>query len=100
MRRRRHGMKKSRLIFRSFLPAIGMVASVYLAVFTIMPPSVFWSPDEGCKFLQMYGWVDEGIRGYDFTYPGEVLDPGLAFYPSGYIYPRSVSYTHLRAHET
>ena len=60
----------------------------YSAVLVSMPRHVFWSPDEGAKFLHMLslGWQD-GPR-YEIPYAGRWLDPDLEFFLPTITYPR------------
>lgn len=62
--------------------AAGLLLAVYLAVLRAMPPEVFWSPDEGIKFivLETVHW-DGGFR-YALPYRGAAVDPQFKFYPS------------------
>ncbi len=60
---------------------LALIASLYLALSLSLPPQVFWSPDEGSKFLQMtaFSW-NHGLEA-EVVYPGRLLDPMYDFYP-------------------
>jgi hypothetical protein len=64
------------------LLASGFLATLYLAALMAMPPGVFYSPDEGTKYLQLLsiGW--RGGLAYEIPYGGTALDPDYAFYPT------------------
>jgi hypothetical protein len=54
---------------------------VYVAAFASIPKDVFWSPDEGIKFIMTeMVHLHPGIE-YDLPYKGEALDPEFRFYP-------------------
>ena len=59
----------------------GLIFFIYLGLFFLTPKSVFWSPDEGAKLIQLQtlGW-DQGLH-YQIPYPGYELDPSYQFYP-------------------
>ena len=44
-----------------------------------MPASVFWSVDEGGKYIQMIGWRMDGGLSYHIAYAGEHRAPEHAF---------------------
>ncbi|MBP7831267.1 MAG: hypothetical protein KA248_15265 [Kiritimatiellae bacterium] len=68
-------------------PAL-LILAIYAALVLVLPSRVFWSPDEGCKFIQMSGWSFEGRPAYSLPYPGKDRDPGWTYYPAAAIYPR------------
>jgi len=74
--------------FKGFGVAIGVVAAIYAVVLWILPPNVFWSPDEGGKFLQMSGWRAGGPSEYRISYPGHIKDAEYRFYPKRAMYPQ------------
>ena len=54
------------------------IAAVYsLVAFVLMPLGVFWSPDNGMRYVQMQHihW-DAGLQ-IPIDYPGQALDPSL-----------------------
>ena len=61
---------------------------IYLAVaWFILPPAVFWSPDEGAKFLQLQNLrLEHGQFAYDVAYPGRDVDPDLRFATGGMLH--------------
>lgn len=67
--------------------AAACVLAVYLVVFYVMPKHVFWSPDEGGRFIELrsIGW--DGGLAYSIPYPGRHLDPEYRFYPTPRVYP-------------
>lgn len=54
---------------------------VYVGILWVMPKDVFWSPDEGIRFitLETFHW-DHGLR-TALPYRGAALDPEFKFYP-------------------
>lgn len=79
------------------LMAMGMMLLIYLFIFSQMPTSVFWSPDEGAKFIQLHTLHWEGELRYLVPYPGHRLDPAYIFYPhpldpSHIFYAQSILY--------
>jgi hypothetical protein len=46
-----------------------------------MPPHVFFSGDEGMKFIQVQSLVRQGWRASWLEYPGRELDPEFRFFP-------------------
>jgi len=63
------------------LAAGGLLLLVYVAVLTIMPKQVFWSPDEGGKFLELLSIHWQGRVTYSVPYLGRRIDPARTFYP-------------------
>ncbi len=61
---------------------------LYLVAFSVTPKTVFWSPDEGAKFVQLHTacWTNEAGR--SLPYPGQRLDPTYNFYPQSPLYPQ------------
>lgn len=61
--------------------AASVVLLGYVAVLCCMPRHVFWSPDEGGKFLELHSirWQD----GFTYTVPyaAQRIDPDFKFYP-------------------
>lgn len=64
------------------LAALGLVLSVYTFVLCLMPQYVFWSPDEGIKYIMLrtFTW-DSGLK-YAIPYQGAGMDSEFKFYPS------------------
>ena len=60
--------------------AVGVLL-VYVAVLCLMPKHVFWSPDEGGKFLELHSLHWDGGLTYRVPYAGQRLDPHFEFYP-------------------
>ncbi len=73
-----------------FAFAIALVSFTYIAAFSTLAPSVFWSPDEGAKFIQMRSLFHSGDASGHPAYAGKAGDPLYVFYPPGHIYPRPV----------
>ena len=63
------------------IAAAAAVLLIYAAVLASMPAHVFWSPDEGGKFLEMQSmhWHD-GLT-YTVPYASQRIDPHFDFYP-------------------
>jgi hypothetical protein len=80
---------------RRSVPWAAIVASlIVLTVYSVhlqrLPTHTFWSPDEGCKFLQTEAIRWNGGIDYVLPYPGEGIDPELRFY-AGHTWGRSVT---------
>lgn len=75
---------------KSILASI-LVLVLYLAAYVAMPKDVFWSPDEGIKFLmtRMIYW-DNGLK-FEMQYQGTAMDTAFRFYPSIDPFPDSNS---------
>jgi hypothetical protein len=64
------------------LIAFFSVLLLYFIAFSTLPKSVFWSPDEGAKFLDLHTLLNRrGESIYQVPYPGQRLDPDYVFYP-------------------
>ena len=72
---------------RSVLASAGVALVVVILILLILPADVFWTPDEGGKFLQMYGMMSPNVPQPQVSYPSRVMDPDLHFYPAGTVYP-------------
>ena len=77
------GLSLNRLLRRhgfSVMTACAVLV-VYLLVLRSLPKNVFWSPDEGGKFLQLHSihW-NRGLT-YAVPYVGQRMDPSLEFFP-------------------
>ena len=70
------------------LAAAAVVLLIYAVVLSVMPRHVFWSPDEGGKFLlaQSMRWQDGLV--YQVPYAGRLLDPEFEFFLSSRTYYR------------
>ena len=78
------------------LVVIAYFLLICLIVLSQTPTSVFWSPDEGGKFIQLLTlsrWKDG--RPDKIPYPGQRLDPDYKFYPTGY-FPQPMDNGHVR----
>lgn len=76
---------------KSLLYVLALILILWVAAMALLPPSVFWSPDEGGRFLMLKERMAESGHGLPACYPGRRLDPDYAFYPSasrGGMYPR------------
>ena len=71
-----------------FLAVFSLMAALYLVLSGLLDASVFWSPDEGCKFIQMVGLKGWGSFTYEIPYPGRTVDPDFIYFPQGSIYPK------------
>lgn len=74
-------------ISRASILAAGVVLLVYLGILYVIPKHVFWSPDEGGRFIELRSleW-DNGLTRV-LPYPGRRLDPDLRFFPTPRVYP-------------
>lgn len=72
----------------TFSLALGMVFAIYLSAISTLHPSVFWSPDEGAKFIQMLSRMENGDRTPPIAYGAALFDPSYTFYPSAPFYPQ------------
>jgi len=75
-----------------------VVCSVYVATLSTLHPSVFWSPDEGAKFIQMHSRLVNAEAAQRIAYGGAAADPFFAFYPAATIYPQPVCPSGVRHH--
>lgn len=70
---------------RRFSPRLraGLVLiALYSAIACVLPADLFWSPDEGAKFLQLAGYHGRWPRlEQRVPYGGRPLDPRYRFYP-------------------
>ncbi len=71
------------------------VVFIYLFAFNSLPWFVFWSPDEGAKFIQFHTTC--GIKAY-LPYPGQSLDPEYNFYPDKPHYPQREADNMIKCH--
>jgi len=69
---RRHGWSAA---------AAASVLLVYVAVLWSMPKHVFWSPDEGGKFIELHCIEWHGGLRYSRPYAAQHIDPEFKFYP-------------------
>jgi hypothetical protein len=75
----------TRVHLREYI-ALGFVLAVYVITFSLMPKNVFWSPDEGIRFM-MSEILNPGFDDQDSSgYPGSGKDPAYRFHPSYYRY--------------
>jgi hypothetical protein len=73
-------------------PLLVAVAAIHIALLATQDGGVFWSPDEGGKYLQVRTLElsrDAGTPA--LPYAGRPFDPGYEFYPPGTVYPRMES---------
>jgi len=71
----------SRLSLRA-LGGFALLCVVFIATWFQMPGHVFYSPDEGAKFLQMQGMGGDSFPSCRLIYPGIGKDPTLFYYPA------------------
>lgn len=65
------------------LLAAVLVLCAYIGIAWFMPKHVFWSPDEGGRFLQVGSIHWDGGIHFVLPYQGQSRDPSLRFYPRG-----------------
>ena len=78
--------------------ALGVVGSVYLATVLTLHPSVFWSPDEGAKFIQLHSRLLSTAAPHRIAYGAVTADPHYTFYPGAMVYPRPLWPSGVRCH--
>ncbi len=61
---------------------------IYLGWIASRPQNVFWTVDEGGKFIYMKQFLRNGNPSAPLDYPGRPLDPEGKFYPSSYVVHR------------
>lgn len=61
--------------------AAASVLLAYVAVLWSMPKHVFWSPDEGGKFIELHCIEWHGGLRYSMPYAARRIDPEFKFYP-------------------
>jgi len=59
-----------------------LLITIYLFALSLTPRAVFWSPDEGAKFLMV-----KTLQHAALPYRGVTLDPTYRYYPQHPIYP-------------
>jgi len=59
---------------------LGLLA-LYLGWVSLYPPEIFWSLDEGGKFIHLQSIIKTGDLNTAIPYPGRLLDPDLQFVP-------------------
>lgn len=69
------------------LLAAAIVLAVYVSTLSIMPKHVFWSPDEGGRYIEVQTVQWRGGIEYTLPYRGQRMDPERRFYPDGSVYP-------------
>lgn len=58
------------------------LSALYLAIVGFLPPSLFWSPDEGAKYLQLTRYRGQPPRvRQQVQYGARPFDPSYRFYP-------------------
>jgi hypothetical protein len=78
--------------------ALGVVCAVFGATLSTLHPSVFWSPDEGAKFIQMHGRLASPAAAHRLAYGSASSDPFFTFYPAAPIYPQPLWPAGVRTH--
>jgi len=73
--------ESSRLSLRT-LGGFLFLCAIFFWVWFQMPGRVFFSPDEGGKFLQMQGMGGNPFQSCRLIYPGIGKDPALFYYPA------------------
>ena len=71
--------------FRELI-SLGVVLTVYIISLTLSPNNVFWSPDEGVRFLMANSLTSGPEQGNNKGYAGIIRDPDFRFYPGYYKY--------------
>ncbi len=66
------------------LLTICLIMLCYGTVLSLLPQSIFWSIDEGAKYVQMHTLLNEG----QIPYLGQRLDPDYHFYPQTQVFPQ------------
>jgi len=66
---------------RSVLPAIALVALVYLVTLTLSPLDGFWTTDDANKFLQMQAIISSNGQDATLPWPGHTIDPSYKYNP-------------------
>ena len=72
-------MKKSILVWLSIL-----LFCLYMGWIAARPQNVFWTVDEGGKFIYIQNTLRTGNPASQFEYPARSIDPNGEFYPSSY----------------
>src|SRR6187401_3125649 len=74
---------------RRFVDAAGAVLAIYLATLFLLPKNVFWTPDEGSKWMAMHCVGFDGGLTYTVDFPSQRVDTKYKFLPHvGLIFPR------------
>ncbi len=92
-------MSKKSIFKHTFYYSVAIVLAIYLAVLSSTPTTIFWSADEGAKYLQLQtllAW--QGGATYRLAYLGQRLDPTYRFYPHHPIYPQPLPFGQVHFH--
>lgn len=71
-----------------FLGAAALLLAIYVITLAISPTRVFWTPDEGAKWLEMHSVRVQGDLRYVVEFPAQRLDPESHYLPHAGIFPR------------
>jgi len=66
---------------RRFVDAAGAVLAIYLATLFLLPKNVFWTPDEGSKWMAMHCVGFDGGLTYTVDFPSQRVDTKYKFLP-------------------
>ncbi len=72
-----------------------LIVVIYLGAGAALPKHIFWSADEGAKYLQLETLSSDPVAP---AYPGHRLDPTYRFYPDHPIYPQRTEAGSVRYH--
>jgi len=72
------------------LIGFALVIIVYAILLNTLPKNVFWSPDEGVRFIMARALTDHVDQSVELPYPGLAKDPLYNFYPGVNNYLRVV----------
>lgn len=67
--------------------AAAIVLTFYVVISHDMPKHVFWSSDEGGRFIELRSVQWDGGIAYTMPYRGRHLDPDYRFFPDAWVYP-------------
>jgi hypothetical protein len=75
--------------------ALGIVLIIYILISTFSQKNVFWSPDEGARFMVANIITSDPEDRISIGYPGYYKDPAFRFHPGyykyeGFMYPTPV----------
>lgn len=73
---------------RRFLFTAALLLCVYAATLVISPKRVFWTPDEGAKWLEMHSVRLQGDLRYVIDFPAQRVDREFHYLPHAGIFPR------------
>ncbi|MGD2108716.1 MAG: glycosyltransferase family 39 protein [Phycisphaerae bacterium] len=61
--------------------AAALIVVVYVGAFLILPHRGFWINDNGCKFIQLQGLIENDYHRFTIPWPGQAVDASFEYNP-------------------